>query len=359
MAPEQIRGDRVDARTDIYALGIILYEMIAGKVPFDRPNSVNILMAHVNEEAPPIRQMNPNSQVSVAFEEVIARCMAKNPDQRFKSMDEVLAALKRIGNAGYATGNGTGEFRALTLSGSSPRSLIPAGNDSGPSIQPPPVSLSGPTKGSISGGLTTGSLSSGLSGSGSILSPLALPADMAHDLSRDVHFSSPPPNSGSRGILLSAVVGGLAIAAIVGYSALRPGAVAAGSAGTPQVPLSAAPSSAAVAPTDNAPKAPALVKVRVNTDPDGATVKEDGVELCGSTPCDLFYKGADADPAREHKLTLTRPGYRMETRTLKVGDGPIVVKLTRAPEVPRFIPPPQPKVDTPPVPTGYKTDLPY
>ena len=64
MAPEQIRGDKVDARTDIYALGIIMYEMVTGKVPFDRPNSVNILMAHVNEDAPPLKQMNPNCNVS-------------------------------------------------------------------------------------------------------------------------------------------------------------------------------------------------------------------------------------------------------------------------------------------------------
>src|ERR1700753_4096992 len=97
MAPEQIRGDRVDARTDIYALRIIMYEMLTGKVPFDRPNSVNILMAHVNEEAPPMRQMNPNVQVGPVLEEIVSRCMAKDVDQRFRSMDEVLAALKRVG----------------------------------------------------------------------------------------------------------------------------------------------------------------------------------------------------------------------------------------------------------------------
>src|SRR6202789_3878866 len=123
MAPEQIRGDRVDARTDIYSLGIILYEMNAGKVPFDRPNSVNILMAHVNEEAPPLRQMNPNTQVSPAIEDTVAGCMAKDPDQRFRSMDEVLASLKRVGGGAMTatiSGVGTGEYRALSGSGSGP-----------------------------------------------------------------------------------------------------------------------------------------------------------------------------------------------------------------------------------------------
>ncbi len=356
MAPEQIRGDRVDARTDIYALGIILYEMIAGKVPFDRPNSVNILMAHVNEEAPPIRQMNPNTQVSAAFEEVIARCMAKNPDNRFRSMDEVLATLKRIGNAAFSTGNGTGEFRVLSASGSSPRSLTPVGNDSGPAVELPAPSLGGGLTGSVAPSLT-GSVSMGPSGSGSILSPVAMPE--TRDLSRDVQFSSLPPSGGSKGILLSAVVGGLAILGIIGYAALRPSGAAAGSIPTPQIASALASSLPSVVPVETAPKAPLLVKVRINTDPDGATVKEDGVELCGSTPCDLLYKGADADPGREHKLTLTRPGYRIETRTLKVGEGPVAVKLTRAPEVPRFIPQAPAKPDTPPVPTGYKTDLPY
>jgi serine/threonine-protein kinase len=108
-----------------------------------------------------------------------------------------------------------------------------------------------------------------------------------------------------------------------------------------------------------APPPVAIVKVRVNSDPDGASVKEDGVELCGSTPCDILYKGQDADPAREHRLTVSHPGYRPETRTVKLGDSPFAVKLTRAPEVPRFVPAAAPRSDTPPAPTGYKNDLPY
>ena len=236
------------------------------------------------------------------FEEIIARCMAKDPDQRFRSMDEVLAALKRIGGLGFSqtfNGMATGEFRSLTNSGSrraAGRALIRGDSGSGPSVDPSAASLSG---------------------SGRVVSPLAAPIDVT------VMPSTPPPSSessGSKGILITAVVGALAIAAVIGYATLRPGGI--GNVGatrpSPRPPRStpaAAAASAALAPIDSARQAPALVKVRVNTDPDGASVKEDGVELCGSTPCDILYKGADADPAREHKLTLTRPGYRVEARS--------------------------------------------
>ena len=357
MAPEQIRGDRVDARTDIYALGIIMYEMIAGKVPFDRPNSVNILMAHVNEEAPPLRQMNPNTQVSLAFEELIAKCMSKSPNQRFSSMDEVLAALKRLGAGALSqTFNGlaTGEFRALqTLSGSGPRM-----SSATPDPANAPISSSVPYP--------------SISGSGSILAPITPgPGELAVT---GPMVSNPPPSGGSKGVLVTVVVGVLAVAGIVGYAAFRPAVGATAAAGPGVAPVAAAAPSAlaggassVVAPADSAPKAVAIAKVRINTDPDGASVKEDGVELCGSTPCDILYKGADADPARDHKLTLTRQGFKIETRTLKIGDSPLTVKLVKAPDAPRFIPQgqgaapayPANKPDAPPVPTGYKNDLPY
>src|SRR5580692_6355727 len=113
MAPEQIRGDKVDARTDIYALGTILYEMIAGKVPFARESTVHIMVAQVNEPPPPIRTMNPNAQVSPALEEAIMRCLSKDPEQRFRSMDEVLVCLKRFAGNPYASPSATGDHRTV------------------------------------------------------------------------------------------------------------------------------------------------------------------------------------------------------------------------------------------------------
>ncbi len=346
MAPEQIRGDRVDARTDIYALGIIMYEMITGKVPFDRPNSVNILMAHVNEEAPPMRQMNPNINLSPAIEDTVGRCMAKDPDQRFRSMDEVLAALKRIGGATLTatiSGAGTGEYRSLAGSGSGPQ-ISQNGTGSGPN--PAFLSPSG-------------------SDPGSIPSPLTVPSDSPAAGAPLV--SQPPARTGSKGTLVVAVVGALALAGIVGYVALRPSkpgasatpsgtaSVAATDPGTASAPVLDTPPPA----TASAPVAPTLVKVRVTSDPDGASVREDGVEVCSSTPCDIVYKGPDADPAKDHHLAITRNGYRLENRTVKIGDSPVTVKLTAAPHWSAPAAPAAKPAETQSLPPGYKPDIPY
>jgi serine/threonine-protein kinase len=341
MAPEQIRGDKVDARTDIYALGIIMYEMITGKVPFDRPNSVNILMAHVNEEAPALRQMNPNVNVSPAIEDTVARCMAKDPDQRFRSMDEVLASLKRVGGGTMTatiSGVGTGEYRSLSGSGSGPQVTSNGVSGANPAFLSPTTT----------------------SDPGSIPSPLAVPSDSP--AAGAPLMSQPPGKSGSKGMLVAAVVGALAIAGIIGFVALRPTKPLTTPSANPTSTGATAPTSPTI--PDNATAAtpttvtpPALVKVRVNTDPDGASVKEDGVELCSSTPCDLVYKGSDADPSRDHKLSFTRNGYRVENKTVKVGDSPVAVKLTAAPAG-VYRPAPQPKDNATPAPTVYK-EIPY
>ena len=364
MAPEQIRGDKVDARTDIYALGIIMYEMITGKVPFDRPNSVNILMAHVNEEPPPMRQMNPAIDLTPQIEETVARCMAKDPDQRFRSMDEVLASLKRLTGAamtGTISGAGTGEYRAggsLSASGSGPQVAQNGARGTGPN----PTFLS-PGSGQNPAFLSPGSGPTS-SDPGSMPSPLGTPSDSPVG----TPVISQAPGGSSKGTLVAAVVGALALAGIVGFVALRPGKPLA-VASTAPAPSAAATDTAAASatattsapPANSAPVAPVaitLVKLRINTDPDGASVKEDGVEVCSSTPCDILYRGPSADPTLDHKLTLNRNGYKTEIRVAKLGESPVNVKLTPAPIVYRPAPAAKP-ADTQAPPSGYKSDIPY
>ncbi len=114
MAPEQIKGDKVDGRTDIYALGIIMYEMLVGKVPFDRPNSVHIMMAHVNEPPPPMRSINPDIQISQSTEELIFKCLEKDPDLRYPSMEYLLNSLKTVGGGAMtATLSGRAQLGGL------------------------------------------------------------------------------------------------------------------------------------------------------------------------------------------------------------------------------------------------------
>ncbi|MCC6647755.1 MAG: serine/threonine protein kinase [Polyangiaceae bacterium] len=297
MSPEQIRGDKVDARTDIYSLGIVLYEMVTGKVPFDRANSVNILMAHVNEAPPPLREMNPTCDATPQIESVIMRCIAKDPNERFASMDEVLGALKRTGS-GALTGTmmgATGEFAAVQGSG-----LF---GTSGASAT---LSNSGPQ-----------SALSGTSQSGPV--PLGDPA-------------APPKKSG-KGLIVGVAVALLAAAGAAfvltrgGEPAPLPAASSAAPAATPPPPASTAP----VASVDK-PKPPQKVTIKVDSEPSGATVRlhdKDGDELCKDTPCEVTFKGADAAPGREVKLYFTKRGHSSETKTLKLGtDEKVSVKLS-------------------------------
>jgi hypothetical protein len=73
-----------------------------------------------------------------------------------------------------------------------------------------------------------------------------------------------------------------------------------------------------------------FVKIRINTDPNGATVKEDGIEQCSWTPCEITYSGPEADAHKKHKLVISMTGYGVETRTIKAGDPPLSVTLNRA-----------------------------
>ena len=91
MSPEQIEGRTVDARCDIYALGIILYEMLVGEVPFADQSTPAVLVKQLKER--PIRPSLKNAAVPPALEAIALRCLEKDPEQRFQTADAVAAAL--------------------------------------------------------------------------------------------------------------------------------------------------------------------------------------------------------------------------------------------------------------------------
>lgn len=93
-SPEQARGGYVDGKSDIYSLGIVMYEMITGRVPFDGDNPVSVAMMHINKEINPPSYYNPD--ISPALERVIMKATQKIPVHRFSDAEELLTVLNGI-----------------------------------------------------------------------------------------------------------------------------------------------------------------------------------------------------------------------------------------------------------------------
>ena len=93
ISPEQALGGAVDQRTDIYSVGVILFEMLCGRLPFDGESPVSVALQQVEQNPKALRSLNPN--VPVGLEQITLHAMAKNPDDRYADCGEMIADLRR------------------------------------------------------------------------------------------------------------------------------------------------------------------------------------------------------------------------------------------------------------------------
>jgi eukaryotic-like serine/threonine-protein kinase len=132
LSPEQAQGHAVTAASDLYSIGVMLYEMLAGRLPFEGDSAVSVALKHLSEQPPPISQFRPD--VSPALESVVMAALAKDPAHRWQSADDFAEALQAAGT--QLEHGGTAQDTAAFVP-------VPVA-DVPPPVLPPPAALTEP-----------------------------------------------------------------------------------------------------------------------------------------------------------------------------------------------------------------------
>lgn len=394
MAPEQAAGKKADQRVDVYAVGIMLFEMLTGAVPFTGDSFMGVLAAHLNDPVPSMLQYRPDLDVSDALHHVVTRALAKVADERFTSMTDLAAALlatpeaQRLRAAGelnpttlppppptlgtsssnltrphgssdparYGSDPGTlghGEVRAGALGDAD----LAASRSSNPSPAPKLVTAAVGTPEQL------------LSGDGSKRQGTLQAATTTRSVD-DKGGADGRRHAGQRSVIgpVLGVAATVIAVATVGWFVIVPSLGGAGegaaiTAGA-QVNVSPSPDPAPVEPGPSAaemvtaaaevtpphdtsaveqPKvdlAPAdpKVKISVVTDPPGAVLEKDGFQVCDRTPCEV-----ELDEGEAVEFSAVLGGRRGQAKVLAQKDQTVSIALRGAP-APRPSPPPAKKM---------------
>lgn len=327
MAPEQASGKHADLRCDIYAVGIILFELFTGSVPFTGETFLGVLTKHLNEMPPSMRSVYPDLQISTELEGVVGRALAKDPLQRYQTMNELASALASTPEGQYAglrgpysQVGGDGRGSVLPNTGApSPTAQQFVGNPSVP--QPGGASGSGPELTDAARAAVT-------------MARTGVEARAETQLGGEAATRPPTKSGGASAIVFSllavlVLAGGAAAFFMRGggttpiAASAQPKAPEPVAAPAPEPPPAAPSAAPAPAPATATPTpAPVGVKLEVVTDPPGATLMKNGFQVCDATPCEVT-----AGVNETLEFTVEKGPLKGKAKVLAQKDQRVTIKL--------------------------------
>jgi eukaryotic-like serine/threonine-protein kinase len=301
MSPEQIQGERVDGRSDIYSVGVLMYEMLSSTPPFVREKQVQILMDHINAPVPPLRAPEGAAPIPDELARLVMRCLAKRREERFADMDQLLNALKSVAGELSLAMPPSAE---LAISGEAPRT--PVSGIHSLSLDPAHQSSSGAyAAGTVLGGGIPSVTPTSVSMSGAV-------AEIAPEASD----RKGPFIAVGLGVVALAIIAGLALVVFNPFADDEASLPSSTAALAPSLPRPSDPGPITAQPREALPP-PSIrsVLVELDSDPPGAMVQI-GEQQYGPTPAQVELTGAQAEPGTELTFVFSAEGFR-ETRATR------------------------------------------
>jgi serine/threonine-protein kinase len=325
MSPEQAGGKHADLRADIYAVGIIMYEMFTGAVPFTGETFLGVLTKHLNEPAPPLSTVFPELAISAQLQAVIMRALVKDPNVRYQTMLEFAQAITATPDAaalGYRPVLASVAEHSMSLlphapgtptaQQFNPPSSIPPGP--GPSVPAP--AHAGREQAAALGHSTAGARAETLVGAEA--------------------NTRAAPKQGSSGAIALAAVFVVALGGTGAWFMAKHGATSsptpersialAAQAVVPAPPASASSTAAeATKPVESAAAVtPAsTIRLNVSSEPGGATLLKNGFQVCDSTPCEVL-----AAPNETLELRASKGPLKGTAKVLAQRDQKVTINLS-------------------------------